>query len=516
MPLYCDGNTVGSINVHSALKNAFDREDLELLDNVAKQIEIAIKAADQTEALRQSEERYRTLFEQSPLGVYIFDKEYKITQCNKRLVQILRSSTERLVGLDLRTLKNQCILPYVEMVLEGQKASYEGFYEATYSQAKLWVSINLSPLRDSMGNATGGMAVVEDITQRKRKEEKLRILHSITQALNRSLELNEIYQIAMDSVIELDNVDLACIYLIDESKNEAVMQIHRNFPEDFLQRAGKIPYPKGATWKVINSGKTLNVKNARKDPDVGPAGRDLGFRSMLGIPVTVEGKAIGVLWLLSYVEYQFSESEIELLTSVGNQIAVAIAKANLYTDLSRKKRYEEIVSNVTRSVHQSIDLQEVLENAVEVLSKNVDEANRVGIYLVEEKEAVLKAHRGYTARDIDWARRIRYRKGVTWRTIVEGKHRYCSDVDEDTVIDLAGSEMGIRSYLCMPINYEGKAVGTLKISSFHNIAFNEEELNLLGIVSRQIELAFNNARQVESLRNSEERYRALYEDNPSM
>ncbi len=511
MPLYCDGNTVGSINVHSRFRDAFDQEDLKLLDSIAKHIETAIKAAGQTEALRQSEERYRTLFEQSPLGVYIFNKEYKITQCNERLVQILRSSFDRLIGLDIRTLKNQCILPYVKMVLEGQKATYEGFYEATYSQAKLWVSINLSPLRDSAGNVTGGMAVVEDITHRKRKEEKLRILHSITQSLNRSLELDEIYQIAMDSVIELENVDLACIYLVDESKNEAVMQVHRNFPEDFLQRAGKIPYPKGVTWKVINTGGILNVKNARKDPDVGPAGRDLGFRSMLGIPVTIEGKAMGVLWLLSYVEYQFSESEIELLTSVGNQVAVAIAKANLYKRLARKKRYEEIVSTVTRSVHRSIDLHDVLDNAVESMSHNIEGVDNVGIYMVEDKYAVVKAYRGYPKWFMDRVGRIPYAKGFTWKTIIDGKPVYVSDTEYDTVIGPAGLEVGTKSYASMPIHFEGKTIGTININSFKVDAFDDEELKLLEIVAQQIELAINNAQRAEALRESEQRYRNLIE-----
>jgi diguanylate cyclase (GGDEF)-like protein/PAS domain S-box-containing protein len=511
MPLYCEGNTVGSINVHSLFKNAFDQEDLKLLNNVAKQIDIAINNARQTEALRQSEERYRTLFEQSPLGVYIFDQDYQITHCNERLVQILRSSFEKIVGLDIRTLKDQCVLPFMRTALEGQKAYYEGLYDATYSQAKLWVSINLSPLRDSMGNVIGGMAVVEDITQRKRKEEKLRILHNITQALNQSLELEEIYKIAMDSVIQLDNVDLACIYLINESKNEAVMQVHRNFPDDFVQRAGVIPYPRGATWKVINSCEMFNVKNAREDPDVGPAGRDLGFRSMLGIPVTIEGKAMGVLWLLSYVEYQFAESEVELLTSVGNQIAVAIAKANLYRDLSRKKRYEEIVSTVTRSVHRSIDLQEVLENAVESMSNNIEGADNVSIYFVEGKVAIVKAYRGYPKWFMDDVGRIDYPRGFTWKTIIDSKPMYVSNTEDDKVIGAAGLRVGTKSYAAMPIRFEGNTIGTININSFKLDAFDDEELKILEIVAQQIELAISNAQHAEALRESEQRYRNLVE-----
>ncbi|HSE83833.1 MAG TPA: response regulator, partial [Thermodesulfobacteriota bacterium] len=61
--------------------------------------------------------------------------------------------------------------------------------------------------------------------------------------------------------------------------------------------------------------------------------------------------------------------------------------------LSKKNKYETIISIVTRSVHQSLKLQVVLENAIEAMSGNMDLVEDVCIYLVEGEEAVLKAYR---------------------------------------------------------------------------------------------------------------------------
>ena len=47
------------------------------------------------------EDRYQLLFEQSPAGLFHYDRELRLTECNRSLVSILRSSRERLVGLDL-------------------------------------------------------------------------------------------------------------------------------------------------------------------------------------------------------------------------------------------------------------------------------------------------------------------------------------------------------------------------------------------------------------------------------
>jgi|GEM_PF-1902575 len=337
----------------------------------------------------------------------------------------------------------------------------------------------------------------DDLNKRNRE---LEILNAVTQSVHLSINLEEVYNIALDMVMALENIDMAMIYLVDSDWKEAVLQASRDIPEDYIRRAGRIPYPKGITWKVINSCEILNVKDAQKEPYIGPAGRDLGHHGILGIPITLEGEAIGVIWFFTFKERQFDRQEIDLLSSIGNQIALAIAKGKLYRELSKKNRYETIISTVTRSVHQSINLQDVLENAVDSMSKNIDRADAIGIYLIEEEEAVIRAHRGFDDLYLRRAGRIPYPKGLTWKTIIEGEPSYVSDVNEDTFIGPAGREVGIKSYLSMPIRFEGKTVGCVNVNSFEKNAFDKEELKLLGIVSQQIETAINNAQIAEHLR----------------
>jgi PAS domain S-box-containing protein len=360
------------------------------------------------------------------------------------------------------------------------------------------------------------------------KVKDLEILTSLIRAVHKSSNLEEVYNVALDSIGVLENMDMAAIYLVDEEKREAVLQAHRNFPEAYIKRAARIPYPKGITWKIINSGQILNVEDAQKDPSIGPAGRDLGHHGILGIPIFLEEKVIGVIYFLSYKELKFEEKELNLLSSFGDQIAIAIAKAKMFEEirkrekdleeslaqLAKKNRYETIISTITQSVHSSINLQDVLENAVEAVKQNVNGSEHVGIYLVEGEEAVLRAQRGFPDQYIKRAGRIPYPKGVTWKTIIEGKPRYCPDVEYDQFLGPAGRVIGIKSYVIVPIRLQEKVVGTISINSLREDAFNEEELKLLDIVARQIEVAIDNARQAEALRQSEERYRTLFDQSP--
>src|SRR3990172_4801274 len=123
------------------------------------------------------------------------------------------------------------------------------------------------------------------------------------------------------------------------------------------------------------------------------------------------------------------------------------------------------------------------------MSKNIERADNVSIYLVEGREAVLRAHRGYTEQYVERARRIPYPRGTTWRTIIDGTLRYVADVDKDTVIGSAGREMGTNSYLSMPIRFGAQTVGAININSLQKNAFDEEDLKLLEIVAQQIEAA---------------------------
>jgi light-regulated signal transduction histidine kinase (bacteriophytochrome) len=116
----------------------------------------------------------------------------------------------------------------------------------------------------------------------------------------------------------------------------------------------------------------------------------------------------------------------------------------------------------------------------------------------------MKAHRGYPDWFIDKAGRIPYPKGFTWKTIIDGKLQYCADTELDAFMGPAGRKLGTKSYAGMPIKPTDKTIGCISINSLRKDIFDEEELKLLEIVAKQIEVAISNARQAEALRQSEE------------
>lgn len=124
--------------------------------------------------LRESEIKYRSIFENSPLGVLHFDQAGVLTACNDMFVSIIGSSRERLVGLDLLNLPDRKVAAAVQEALQGRRGFYEDNYHSVTSEKVTPVKAMFAPVMEGKGKVTGGVGIVEDITERKQVEEALR------------------------------------------------------------------------------------------------------------------------------------------------------------------------------------------------------------------------------------------------------------------------------------------------------------------------------------------------------
>ena len=140
-----------------------------------------------TLSLQRQSQRLHVLFEQSPVGVMVFDCDLVVTECNQRFATVIRMAHEDIIGHCLDTAS---LLAFYQAALRGETASYNGPYTLRTSGVEVWLAGEVSPLTDEAGVTTGGIAVVRDVTESKRAEqliERLAFSDTLTGLANRTV-----------------------------------------------------------------------------------------------------------------------------------------------------------------------------------------------------------------------------------------------------------------------------------------------------------------------------------------
>jgi K+-sensing histidine kinase KdpD len=167
-------------------------------------------------------------------------------------------------------------------------------------------------------------------------------LLSVSQAVSQSLNLQEIIDAALERVAQCIGLEVSFVYL---NRNEKLLLMGHHglslrIARDLPKEAGKDSSTIGS---ILSQGSPLVIEELANHP-----GHDLGFlkgggyRSFAGVPLMILGKSIGVLGVATSFAHYFSPANIELLTGIGREIAIAVRNAQLYEEASSAKALREL------------------------------------------------------------------------------------------------------------------------------------------------------------------------------
>ena len=162
-------------------------------------------------------------------------------------------------------------------------------------------------------------------------ERRLTILNSISAMLCGSLELDTLLRKATVMVSELMEVEVTLIYEIDGGTQELRLVGHEGVSDEFARAVDRIPVGEGIYGEVARSGHPVVVDDVANDPRLDtPEFRRMLVRDQLIAPMIHRERVTGLIVVAMRRPRQFSTDDIEMLTAVGNQIAISIESAHLY------------------------------------------------------------------------------------------------------------------------------------------------------------------------------------------
>ncbi|MFC1666959.1 GAF domain-containing protein [Candidatus Omnitrophota bacterium] len=181
-------------------------------------------------------------------------------------------------------------------------------------------------------------------------------LSKISKAISSDLYLEDILKLVVTVTAEVMNSRICTLMLLDEKKENLVIRATQSISEEYISK-NPLRKGEGVAWKVIQDGKPIVV------PDVLKAGeykyKDIaekeGLASLLCVPLAVKNREIGVLNCYTSKPRKFTKIEINVLTSVANQAAIAIENTELMVK--------------TRVIQEELETRKVVERAKGILMK---------------------------------------------------------------------------------------------------------------------------------------------------
>ena len=152
------------------------------LETIASHIGASINQAKRDDALRESEEHFRRTFDQSPVGAAVVSLDMIIERVNTKLCQITGYSEEEILGMSLADIVHR--EDFKEDIKDVQRliGGHIDYYEREERWIRKdgqteWISISVRLMRDISGQPLHFLPMIQNITDRKRIEEALRLSH---------------------------------------------------------------------------------------------------------------------------------------------------------------------------------------------------------------------------------------------------------------------------------------------------------------------------------------------------
>jgi PAS domain S-box-containing protein len=356
------------------------------------------------QAFQESEERYRSLFDGVPVGLYRTDVEGKFLEINAAMLEMLgfsaRESLEAVKAPDLYVDPADRVRWQSLLAEYGTILDFETHFRRQ-DGTMIWVRDNARALRDSTGKITSYEGSIKDITGRKlaeqiaaeairvleKQNQRLESLYLVGQIVNSTLDVEVILDHLMDEAMRITQASHGQVLLVNEANGCFERRSLRGFSEQEAKRAFAITLPldRGINGRAYLTREMVLVDDVQRESNyfrLIPA-----TRTELAVPIIHNGEVLGNLDVQSPVIGAFHDLDIDYLRALAEQVSIALSNARLYqqsqVEIAERKQME-----VELHKHRHHLEELIMERTVELQQMNTRLQKEIG----EREQAQITEH----------------------------------------------------------------------------------------------------------------------------
>ncbi|HEX5387454.1 MAG TPA: PAS domain S-box protein [Gemmatimonadales bacterium] len=358
VPLTAEGRVLGVLKVISGKPHAFSERDVRALRMMAGLMGAALEHAaflesrqarleERTNALQESEQRFKHLVDAAQEGICVLDERDVTTYLNQRMAELLDHPIGEVLGRSLYEFMDAGARAGARAALARRSPGSVARLDVRFRRADggdIWAMVAASPIERKDGTAVGTVMLVTDVTERRLAEERLRrsadrlaMLHDIDHAVLAARSPVEIARAALGRLRRIVPGHWASVVLFDHARDQA--QILAGYEQDRSVPAARISLADFGPAELRRRGVVQCVAELAAVEDPPPRQRQLlerGIRSLLAAPLLAQGEVLGEIAVGAAEPGAFDAEHREIVREVAAPLAMAIQHANLRDELIRR------------------------------------------------------------------------------------------------------------------------------------------------------------------------------------
>ncbi len=288
-----------------------------------------------------------TLVENVTDAIISFDLNYTIKSWNKAAEKIYGWNAEEAIGQNLLKV-SPSEFPDINLMEILKDLTEKGFWTGESIQyrkdgKKVNILSSYQAILDTKWNRIGSVTINKDITKRKKAEEELKksnvrieIINKVIRKCSVETDLNRGLNNILDLTLNLTKFNGGGIYLVDNAKGTAIIVCSNKLSKDFVDDVKVVAIDKGAYKQIFLEGKSIFADNyAEINPE---RAQRWGISSVASIPVFSDDKIVGALNIAQKEKYNFSDTDKEILTSICREIGSMIARIKAQEQLKESEQ----------------------------------------------------------------------------------------------------------------------------------------------------------------------------------
>lgn len=507
LPLTVGGERLGALHFGSDLMQAFGFAEFRpLLKRMANLAAVAIQNTRLLENAVNLRQFNDSIVQSIQQGIIVLDKSGHIISLNAFMRQHYGWGDDA-IGQDLFEFQPELrrhLIDHVRQTLDEGKLEEYIRLNIEMNGRKQVCNFSIYPLGSKEG-VRGAVLLLEDLTERAQLEQDLEAraiqLDALTEVSSRitaSLDHSEVVALAlrvMDRIIEYDTLTFWL-----RTGDYLVLQGAKDYEDDTM--------PVGVRVRISSHERLHQVVETRQVYSISRLqGWDTlpgehGAQSWMGVPLVNQGNVVGVIALCK-AEPQFYDRQAEQAAfAFGNQVAVALANADLFREAERRTQRLSLLNRVSVALGQSLDSEDILEIALREIAQVLNVEQAFGLMFERDLQigrVVVEHPRGDKPPDhvIDLRTSATYQYiRRTVKTLMIEDITQAGPELEDVVRELAPRL--VSSYVLIPMAIGGQVIGAFELVDYLGPRYYDPEQTDLGrIIANQAAIAIQNTSLLE-------------------